>query len=124
MAAAAPPTLERPPASPEVTGQQDEQGPSAQFIQQGQGPGGSAAALAEKLLNQVAADLKQTAQALSQSMPNVLPLIQRAAQALSMAMNQVQQSKQQQGGAGQQRQQPEPQSGPEGPAEGAPPPSM
>jgi hypothetical protein len=124
-AAAAPPSLESPPASPEVTGQQA--GPSAQFIQ-GQGPGGqgsSASALALQKLNQVASDLKEVAKVLVQAKPNLVPLLQRSLQALSMLTNELMQGQQQMGQPGMQRQAPAPpDQGQEGSEEGAPPPSM
>lgn len=119
-AASAPPSLDTPPASPEVTGQQA--GPSAQFIQ-GQGGQGSANDYAVGKLNQVASDLKDIAKVLVQTKPNLVPLLQRALQALSMLMNEVQSSKQQMGQPGVQRQPPEPQ-GDQQAAEGAAPPSM
>jgi hypothetical protein len=122
VAAAAPPTLEAPPVAPEVSEQQA--GPSAQFIQgQEGGQPGSASALVEQKLNQVASDLKEIAKILVQSKPNLVPLLQRSIQALSMLMNEVQQGKQQVGQQGVQRQMPAAQ-GPEGPEEGSPPPSM
>jgi len=119
---AAPPTLESPPVSPEVAGQQ--QGPSAQFIQgQPGGQGATADNLALQKLNQVASDLKEVAKVLVQSKPNLVPLLQRSLQALSMLTNELMAGKQQQGQPGMQRQAPAPpDQGQEGSEEGAPPP--
>lgn len=122
-ASAAPPTLESPPVSPEVAGQQ--QGPSAQFIQgQPGGQGATADNLALQKLNQVASDLKEVAKVLVQSKPNLVPLLQRSLQALSMLTNELMAGKQQMGQPGMQRQAPAPpDQSQEGSGEGAPPPT-
>lgn len=111
---AAPPQLDQPPASPEVT---DQQGPVARFVEGYQGGGGQpgggaqdATALLERNMNEVAAKLKEVAQTLSQFKPNLLPVLERMIQAGSFLMNQLQSAKpgMQAGKASVERSQPEP----------------
>jgi hypothetical protein len=113
---AAPPSLDTPPTSPDVS---DQQGPIAQFVQgQGQpgGQGGNATALLSQKLNQVASELKEVAQILNTTKPNLMPILQNMLRAGSMLMSEIQADKKQGGQAGVQRQQPE------APPEGGSPP--
>jgi hypothetical protein len=114
---AAPPSLDSPPTSPDVS---EQQSPTAQFVngQQGQPgqEGSSASALLVQNLNQVASMLKQVAQILQTTKPNLMPILQNMLRAGSMLMAQIQQDKQQGGQPGVQRQQPE------APPEGGSPP--